>query len=98
MWMLYRLPCDHLFRNTDTDMIGDRCIVAQQNSFLNGIAKPSSNNSFELHTSKVAPFGIPKIKSGPGQSGPRTTNSPGMFLRFSLSLKPMCKLTSPNVE
>ena len=58
-------------------MIGDR-IVAQQNSFLNGIAKPSSNNSFELHTSKVASFsrnhGTPKIKSGPGQSGPRTTN------------------------
>ena len=49
---------------------------------LNGIAKLSSNNSFELHISKVAPFsrnhGIPKIKSGPGQSGPRTMNSLGM--------------------
>ena len=43
---------------------------------LNRIAKLSSNNSFELHISKVTPFSqnysIPKIKSGPGQSGPRT--------------------------
>ena len=35
---------------------------------LNGIAKLSSNNSFELHISKVAPFsrnhGIPNTKSG----------------------------------
>ncbi len=69
---------------------------------LNGIAKLSSNNSFELHISKVAPFsqnhGIPKIKSGPGQSGPRTMNSLGMVLCFSLSLKPICRLTFPNVE
>jgi hypothetical protein len=46
---------------------------------LNGIVKLSSIDSIELHISKLAPFsrnhGIPKIKSDPGQSGPRTINS-----------------------
>ena len=69
---------------------------------LNGIAKLSSNNSFELHISKVAPFsrnqGPPKINSGPGQSGPTTMNSPGVLLCFSPSLKPVCRLTFPIVE
>ena len=53
---------------------------------LNGIAKLSSNNSFELHISKVAPFsqnqGPPKINSGPGQSGPRTMNATGVIRKI----------------
>ena len=69
---------------------------------LNGIAKLSSNNSFESHISKVAPFsrnqGPPKIKSGPDQSGPRTMNSTGVLLCFSPSSKLICRLTFPNVE
>src|SRR2546429_7848553 len=69
---------------------------------LNGIAKSSPNNSFESHISKVAPLSQnqdpSKIKSGPGQSGPTTMNSPDVLLCFSPSLKPICKSTFPNVE
>src|SRR4051794_14219979 len=69
---------------------------------LNGIAKLSSNNSFELHISKVAPFSHnqdpPKIKSDSGQSGSTTMNSLDVLLCFSLSLKPICRLTFPIVE
>ena len=69
---------------------------------LNGIAKLSPNNSFESHISKVAPLSQnqvpPKIKSGPGQSGPTTINSLGVLLCFSPSLKPICRLTFPIME
>ncbi len=68
---------------------------------LNRIVKLSSNNSFESYISKVAPLSQnqdpPKIKSGPGQSGP-TMNSLGMLLYFSPSLKLICKSTFPNVK
>ena len=62
----------------------DNCYSAWIHT-LNRIAKLSSNNSFELHISKVAPFsrnhGIPKVKSGKwsGQSGPTTMNSLGVL-------------------
>ena len=66
------------------------------------IAKLSPNNSFESHISKVAPLSRnqdpPKIKSGPGQSGPTTMNSLGVLLCFLPSLKPICKSTFSNVE
>ncbi|CAB4419678.1 unnamed protein product [Rhizophagus irregularis] len=59
---------------------------------LNGITKLSSNNSFELHISKVAPFsrnqGPPKIKSGSGQSGPTTMNSLAPFFALNAGQDP----------